>query len=145
MTRCGAAVLDGERTSPFRSATQTWGADAGQQAAALAERAAAAHVPLDDPYGVAFLLARLREADAAQQAAALAARLPAAGKFGLFLGQEGIADQFHFGQEPDGTPAVPWDWEDLDLRGPAPQPRRSRKGKCGAARMSVRGSPAGYP
>jgi hypothetical protein len=33
--------------------------------------------------------------------------------FGLFL-QKGPADQFRFGQEADGTPATPWDWEDLD-------------------------------
>ena len=48
-----------------------------QQAAALAERAAA-HVSLDDPGGAASLLGRLREAGAEQQAAALLARDPAA-------------------------------------------------------------------
>jgi len=35
--------------------------------------------------------------------------------FGLFLEQKGLADQFRFGGEPDGTPAAPWGWEDLDL------------------------------
>jgi len=39
---------------------------------------AAAHAPLDDPYGVASLLGRLREAGAGEQAAALLARDPAA-------------------------------------------------------------------
>ena len=34
--------------------------------------------------------------------------------FELFLKQEGRADQFRFGREPDGTPATPWGWEDLD-------------------------------
>jgi hypothetical protein len=40
---------------------------------------------------------------------------PAAGMFELFLKQNGPADQFRFGREADGTPAAPWDWEDLDL------------------------------
>ena len=35
--------------------------------------------------------------------------------FGLFLEQKGLADQFRFGGEADGTPAAPWGWEDLDL------------------------------
>ena len=64
---------------------------------------------------MAGLLDSLREAGAHEQAAALAARLPAAGMFGLFLEQQGPADQFRFGREADGTPAAPWGWEDLDL------------------------------
>ena len=51
------------------------GAGAEEQAAALADRAAA-HVPLDDPGAVAGLLDSLREAGAEQQAAALLARDP---------------------------------------------------------------------
>jgi hypothetical protein len=89
-------------------------AGAGGQATALAERAAA-HAPLDNPGALAWLLDSLREADAEQQAAALAARLPAAGMFELSLEQEGRADQFRFGREPEGTPATPWGWDDLDL------------------------------
>ena len=50
---------------------------ADEQAAALAERAAA-HAALGDPYGVDWLLGRLREAGADEQAAALLARDPAA-------------------------------------------------------------------
>ena len=69
----------------------------------------------DDPYGVASLLDRLREAGAHEQAAALTARLPATGMFELFLEQKGAADQLRFGREADGTPAAPWGWEDLDL------------------------------
>ncbi len=88
-------------------------AGAGEQAAALAERAAA-HAALGDRGGVALLLDGLRWAGAEQQAAALAARLPAADMFRLFLEQEGRADQFRFGREPDGTPAAAWDWDDLD-------------------------------
>ena len=64
---------------------------------------------------MASLLDSLREAGAHEQAAALAGRLPAAGMFGLFLKQKGLADQFRFGREADGTPAAPWGWEDLDL------------------------------
>jgi hypothetical protein len=51
-------------------------AGAGQQAAALADRAAAG-VPLDDPYAVGYLLNALWEVGAGQQAAALADRDPA--------------------------------------------------------------------
>jgi uncharacterized protein YidB (DUF937 family) len=96
-------------------------AGADEQAAALANRAAV-HVPLDHPHAVARLLHSLREAGAHDQAAALIGRLPAAGMFGLFLEQEGSANQFRFGQEADGTPAAPWGWEDLDLW-LVPQPR----------------------
>jgi hypothetical protein len=53
------------------------GAGAQEQAAALADRAAA-RVPLDHPYAVAGLLDGLREAGAEQQAAALLRRDPAA-------------------------------------------------------------------
>jgi len=52
-------------------------AGAGEQAAALAGRAAA-HTPLDHPHDVAYLLGSLREAGADEQAAALLARGPAA-------------------------------------------------------------------
>jgi hypothetical protein len=72
---------------------------------------------LDDPYGVASLLDRLREAGAHEQAAALTARLPAAGMSGLFLEQKGAADQSRSGREADGTPAAPRRWEDLEVCG----------------------------
>jgi hypothetical protein len=89
-------------------------AGADDQAAALASRAAA-HAALDDAGAVARLLRSLREADAREQAATLAGRLPAVGLFRLFLERTGLADQFRFGWETDGTPAAPWGWEDLDL------------------------------
>ncbi len=109
------------------------GAGAEQQAAVLLARDPAAHAALDDPDRVAVLLGLLREAGREQQAAALAARLPAAGLFSLFLEHEGQADQFRFGQEPDGAPAAPWDWDDLDLSvhrtaGAAPGRRARRAG-----------------
>ena len=89
-------------------------AGAHEQVAALLARTRRPR-PLDDPDGVASLLDSLREAGAHEQATALADRLPAAGMFGLFLEQKGLADQFRFGREADGTPAAPWGWEDLDL------------------------------
>ena len=64
---------------------------------------------------MAALLDSLRQAGAHDQAAALIGRLPAIGMFRLFLEQQGLADQFRFGREADGTPATPWGWEDLDL------------------------------
>jgi hypothetical protein len=90
-------------------------AGAHEQAAALLARDPAAHATLDDPHGVPRLLDRLRQAGAHERAAALASRLPAAGMFRLFLEQQGSADKFRFGREADGTPAMPWGWEDLDL------------------------------
>ena len=95
--------------------TSLWDAGAHEQAAALADRAAA-HAALDNPYGVASLLPSLRQAGAHEQAAALVDRLPPAGMFEFFLEQNGPADQFRFGREADGSPAAPWGWEDLDLR-----------------------------
>ena len=89
-------------------------AGADEQAAALLARDPADHAALDNHDAVARLLRSLREAGAHEQAAALAARLPAAGMFELFLEREGLADQFRFGREADGTPAAPWGWEDLD-------------------------------
>jgi hypothetical protein len=98
-------------------------AGAHEQVTALLRRDPAAHVRLDDldnldnldgSAEVAALLDSLREAGAHEQATALAGRLPAAGQFKLFLKQNGLADQFRFGREADGTPATPWGWEDLD-------------------------------
>ena len=84
------------------------------QATALLARDPAAHVSLDHPNDVAWLLTRLREAGAAEQATALAERLPGEGMFELFRQQEGCRDRFRFGREADGSPAVPWGWENLD-------------------------------
>ena len=98
-----AALLDGLRE-----------AGAEQQVTALLRRDPAAHVPLRHPGAVAALLGRLREAGAPDQATALADRLPEAGMFELFREQEDHRDRFRFGREADGSPAEPWDWEDLD-------------------------------
>ena len=88
-------------------------AGAHEQAATLADRAAA-HVPLDNPDAVARLLNRLREAGAHEQTATLADRLPGVGMFWLFREQRDPQDQFRFGREADGSPANPWNWDDLD-------------------------------
>ena len=91
-------------------------AGAEQQVAALVDRAAA-HA-LDHPEDAAGLLYRLREAGAEEQVRALTYQLtdqlPGAGMFGLFLEQGDRRDRFRFGREADGSPAKPWDWEDLD-------------------------------
>ena len=100
------------------------GAPSGQPAL---RGAPAARAPLDDPEGVASLLDSLRQAGAHEQAAALTDRLPAAGEFRLFLKEKGLADQFRFGGEVDGTPAAPWDWEDLDLWLSPVWPRRRNR------------------
>ena len=84
-----------------------------EQATALAERAAH-HAALDNPRGVAQLLGRLRAADLQEQVAALTNRLSVAGMFELFCEVQGRQHQFRYGRRPDGTPAEPWDWEDLD-------------------------------
>ena len=90
-------------------------AGADEQAAALLARDPVAHAVLDNWDAVDCLLDSLERAGAHEQAAALVVRLPMAGMFALFLAYKGLADQFRFGREADGTPAAPWGWEDLDL------------------------------
>ena len=87
-------------------------AGAQEQATALLHRDPAAHVALGNPYAVARLLDSLREAGAQEQATALAERLPAEGRFDLFQSVTGTRSRF--GREPDGRPAEPWGWADLD-------------------------------
>jgi hypothetical protein len=68
-------------------------------------------------------------ADAHEQVTALTDRLPtAACSVWALPEQQGRADQFRFGREPDGTPAAPWGWEDLYLW-LAPLSRRSRRNR----------------
>jgi hypothetical protein len=40
--------------------------------------------------------------------------MPPEGMFGLFLNQPGHELQYRFGREPNGSPAPPWGWDDLD-------------------------------
>ena len=86
-------------------------AGAGEQATALAKRAAR-HTPLDDREAVAALLDRMRAAGEREPATVLAERLAGSGMFEFFREHE--EDRFRFGQEPDGSPAGPWGWADLD-------------------------------
>lgn len=87
---------------------------AGEAMAALLTRCPAASVGMRDPQAVAGLLGLLRAIGAHDQAAALVDRLPAEGHFALFLDQADNRTRFRFGRAPDGTPAAPWDWKDLD-------------------------------
>jgi hypothetical protein len=87
-------------------------AGALEQAAAMAARAA--HADLGDPLAARMLLFSLRVAEAQEQATVLVERLPAAGLFQDFLEHGDNGDRFRFGREPDGRPAVPWGWDDLD-------------------------------
>ncbi len=88
-------------------------------------------------------MASLRAAGAREQAAALAVRLPAVGMFGLFLEQEGRADQFRFGREPDGTPAALWDWETWTYHWPLSRGGAEER-ECSVRGVSVRGPPTGH-
>ena len=89
-------------------------ADAQDQVTALLARTPAAQVALDDPYAVADLLDALREAGAQDQVMLLIDRLPGEGSFGLFCRQGNNQALYRFGLNPDGSPAEPWGWEDLD-------------------------------
>ena len=85
------------------------------QVTALLARDPAAHVALDNPFGVAgILLGSLREAGAEEQVTLLVNRLPGEGLFDLFRAQGNHQALYRFGRNPDGSPAEPWDWEDLD-------------------------------
>jgi Domain of unknown function (DUF4062) len=89
-------------------------AGADGQVAALLHRDPAVHADLDSPYGVGRLLDAFRKASADRQVKILVDRLPAGGLFGLFLKQGNHQSYYRFGCDPDGDPAPPWSWEDLD-------------------------------
>jgi hypothetical protein len=89
-------------------------ADAHEQADRLLARDPATAASLENQWDVDSLLYHLRQADAPEQADRLLARLSAGGSFELFLRRTGAGDRFRFGRKADGTPAAPWDWDDLD-------------------------------
>ena len=91
-------------------------AGAHEQLTTLLRRDPAAQGSLDYPSAADGLLDSLRRAGAHEQVAKLTDRLPGEGFFDDFLKQQVRRDQFRFGREPDGSPAAPWAWEDLDLR-----------------------------
>jgi uncharacterized protein YidB (DUF937 family) len=92
-----------------------------EQVTALVERAA--HITSGNiwtTFGNFFflriprLLDSLRKADAQDQVTALADRLPGEGLFHLFYSQGNHQALYRFGRNPDGSPARPWGWEDLN-------------------------------
>jgi hypothetical protein len=89
-----------------------WEAWAVDQAGVLAARAAAI-TPLDTQYIAVLLLEVLRQAGAHKQIKTLVRRLSAAGHFDLYLRIDDHRERFRFGQDPDGSPAAPWTWDDL--------------------------------
>jgi hypothetical protein len=86
---------------------------ANKQLSTLLKRNPAAHVTLTNSYRASRLLERLQEVGAHEQASILTDRLPGEGAFDVWLA-EGHQERFRFGREADGSPAEPWDWEDLD-------------------------------
>ena len=89
-------------------------AGAQDQVTALLHRDPAAHVALGDARGVAILLDSLWKEGAQDQVTLLVDRLPAEGLFDLFCAQGNHQALHRFGRNPDGSPAEPWDWENLD-------------------------------
>ena len=89
---------------------------AQEQLTALLRRDPAAQGSLDNSYSASELLDSLRRAGAQEQVTKLTDRLPGEGLFDVFLKHQARQDQFRFGREPDGSPAAPWSWEDLDLQ-----------------------------
>jgi hypothetical protein len=89
-------------------------AGAGEQVTVLLARDPAGQAALDDERQVDWLLDALRSEDAEEQVSILIDRLPAAGLFDLFCKQDGHQVIYRFGREPGGTPAPPWDWDDLN-------------------------------
>ncbi|QFU92083.1 hypothetical protein [Amycolatopsis sp. YIM 10] len=83
--------------------------DAAEQVAVLLARDPASRVSLRYDFGVHRLWTRLRMLGANEQATSLAERLPPEGKF-----DPSVNTGHPFGREPDGTPAEPWGWDDLD-------------------------------
>jgi hypothetical protein len=108
-SRAAATIALADPANAVRLLDSLQRARAREQADALLARDLAATTVPDDPAGVAFLLDSLRETCASKEAGALRARLLAAGLFHL----EAPSPQFRFGREPNGTPATPWNRDDL--------------------------------
>ncbi|WP_067821437.1 helix-turn-helix domain-containing protein [Actinomadura kijaniata] len=87
--------------------------NAQDQVATVIERVARC-IDLTDRREVAKLLDTLRTAGADEQAARLLEQLPALGLFTRYLGETGQHARFRYGREPNGAPAAPWGWDDLD-------------------------------
>jgi len=86
---------------------------ANEQVAALLARDPAAKVCFASSLGGIRLFHTLQALGADEQAASLIQRLPAAGRFNDFLQIDDHGERFRYGREPDGSPAEPWSWDDL--------------------------------
>ncbi|MFJ2568293.1 hypothetical protein ACIO02_36155 [Streptomyces sp. NPDC087568] len=89
-------------------------AGADEQIAALLARDPAAHVALNNTNRVNWLLNALQAVGAEEQISTLIERLPAAGYIDRFVELSDHEKRYRFGREPDGQPAAPWTWEDLE-------------------------------
>ena len=63
-------------------------------------------------YGRA-LLQEIWESGAEDKAVILANKISAMESFQDFLRHGDNRERYHFGREPDGSPAEPWGWDDL--------------------------------
>ena len=75
-------------------------------------RRAAQQAVLDNTYDVARLLDAVNGSGASQALPALANRAANTGYYAPLV-KRGLADDFAFGREPDGTASRPWTWHDL--------------------------------
>jgi hypothetical protein len=75
-------------------------------------RRAAQHAVLDNTHDVARLLDAVNGSGASQALPALANRAANTGYYAPLV-TRGLADDFAFGREPDGTASRPWTWDDL--------------------------------
>ncbi|MFF7250149.1 hypothetical protein ACFZBU_40445 [Embleya sp. NPDC008237] len=114
--RAAAGAPLGDLFGIGRLLVELHNAGADDQAALLAARIVAD--PSLDAGNVderlTLLLGRLRSARTYAQAEALIERLPAMRQFPLFAEQSDNRTRFRFGREPNGHPAEPWGWDDLD-------------------------------
>jgi hypothetical protein len=87
-----------------------------EQVAALLARDPAASVSLDKRFGGEDLLIALQRAGAEEQFKKVVDRLACEGHYRIFFLRP-LRVRYRpnrFGREPDGSPAPPWDWADLD-------------------------------
>ena len=90
-------------------------AGAEEQAAALIARDPATTTPLNDADLFDWLLEALTKIGAQEQLRTFVNRLPAEGHFSYFREVvAGAQTRYRFGREPDGSPALPWGWSDLE-------------------------------
>lgn len=74
---------------------------------------AATDISLDDLDAAAQLVRTAHDMGAGEEVAGLTERLPAAGMFATYVYGADRRVQFRFGRNHDGTPSIPWGWDDL--------------------------------